>query len=56
LLRRVPRPAQPLPVIAWARAYGLIPSPGSSPLSVPLIGPGPGFDPGYAMGTDLTTR
>jgi len=52
LLRRVPRPAQPLPVMAWARAYGL-PGPGSSPQSVPLIGPGPGFDPGYAMTTDL---
>ena len=53
LLRRVPRPAQPLPVMAWARAYGLIPGPGSSPHAVPLIGPGPGFDPGYAMTTDL---
>ena len=38
LLRRVPRPAQPLPVMAWARAYGL---------------PGPGFDPDYALTTDL---
>ena len=53
LLRRVPRPAQPLPVMAWARAYGLIPGPGSSPQSVPLIGPGPGFDPDYALTTDL---
>jgi hypothetical protein len=53
LLRRVPRPAQPLPVMAWARAYGLIPSPGSRSHAVPLIGPGPGFDPGYAMTTDL---
>jgi len=39
--------------MAWARAYGLIPGPGPSPHSVPLIGPGPGFDPGYAMTTDL---
>ena len=39
--------------MAWARAYGLIPDPGSSPHSVPLIGPGPGFDPDYAMTTDL---
>src|SRR5215813_11810915 len=39
--------------MAWARAYGLIPGPGSTPHSVPLIGPGPGFGPGYAMTTDL---
>jgi hypothetical protein len=39
--------------MAWARAYGLIPSPGSSPHAVPLIGPGPGFDPDYALTTDL---
>jgi hypothetical protein len=45
LLRRVPRPVQPLPVMAWARAYGLIPRP--SLHSVPLI------DPGYALTTDL---
>jgi hypothetical protein len=38
-------PAQPLPVMAWARAYGLIPCCGGSPHSVPLIGPGPAFDP-----------
>ena len=37
----------------WARAYGLIPSPGSSPHAVPLIGPGPGFNPDYALTTDL---
>jgi hypothetical protein len=53
LLRRVPRPAQPLPVMAWARAYGLIPGPGRSPHAVPLIGPGPGFKPGYALTTSL---
>ena len=53
LLRSVPRTARPLPVPAWARAYGLIPGPGSTPHSVPLIGPGPGFDPDYAMTTDL---
>lgn len=54
ILRREPRPARPLPVTEWARAYGLIPGPGGSPDAVPLIGPGPGFDPGYAMTTDLT--
>jgi hypothetical protein len=39
--------------MAWARAYGLIPAPGGSPHTVSLIGPGPDFDPGYAMTTDL---
>jgi hypothetical protein len=29
------------------------PRPGSSPHTVSLIGPGPGFDPEHAMGTDL---
>jgi hypothetical protein len=53
LLVRVPRPAQPLPVMPWARASGLIPSRGSSPHAVPLIGPGPGFNPDYALTTDL---
>ena len=53
LLRAVPRPPQPLPVMAWARAYGLIRDPGSDPHAVCLIGPGPGFDPGYAMTTGL---
>ena len=53
LLRAAPRPPQPLPVMAWARAYGLLPAPGGSPHTISLIGPGPGFDPGYAMGTDL---
>jgi hypothetical protein len=51
LLRAAPRPAQPLPVEAWARAYGLLP--GGSPHAVSLLGPGPGFDPYYAMTTDL---
>ena len=53
LLRAAPRPAQPLPVMPWARAYGLIPAPGTGPHAVSLIGPGPDFDPEYAMGTDL---
>ena len=51
--RAAPRPPQPLPVEPWARPYGLIPTPASSPHTVSLIGPGPGFDPQYAMGTDL---
>ena len=38
----------------WARAYGLIPDPGASPHSIPLLGPGPGFDRDYALTTDLT--
>lgn len=54
LLRRVPRPAQPLPVTPWAHAYGLIPAPGASPHSVSLLGPGPGFDHDFAMTTDLS--
>lgn len=53
LLRAAPRPPQPMPVLPWARAYGLTPDPGSGPRSVSLIGPGPGFDPEYAMTTDL---
>ena len=53
LLRAAPRPPQPLPVTRWARAYGLIPAPGGGPHTVSLIGPGPGFDPDYAMGTGL---
>jgi hypothetical protein len=53
LLRAAPRPPQPLPVMAWARAYGLLPAPGGGPHAVSLIGPGPDFDPQYAMTTDL---
>jgi hypothetical protein len=53
VLRAAPRPPQPLPVTLWAQAYGLIPAPGASPHSVPLLGPGPGFDRDYAMTTDL---
>lgn len=53
LLHAAPRPPQPMPVLPWARAYGLTPDPGSGPRSVALIGPGPGFDPEYAMTTDL---
>ncbi|MGP0025761.1 MAG: hypothetical protein ACLPKE_20745, partial [Streptosporangiaceae bacterium] len=55
LLRAAPRPPQPFPVMAWARAYGLIPVPGGGPHMVSLIGPGPGFDPEYAMGTATWT-
>jgi hypothetical protein len=53
LLRAAPRPARPLPVEPWARAYGLLPAPGGSPRTVSLIGPGPDFDPQYAMTADL---
>ena len=52
LLRAAPRPALLLPVAPWAGAYGLIRDPGSQPQTISLIGPGPGFDPGYAMTTD----
>ena len=37
----------------WARAYGLTRDPGTGPHTISLIGPGPGFDPGYAMTTSL---
>jgi len=53
LLRAAPRPPQPLPVMDWARAYGLTRDPGTGPHTISLIGPGPGFDPGYAMTTSL---
>jgi hypothetical protein len=53
VLRAAPRPHQPLPVMPWARAYGLIPAPSTGPHAVSLIGPGPDFDPEYAMTTDL---
>jgi hypothetical protein len=39
--------------VPWARAYGLLPAPGSGPQAVSLIGPGPEFDPECAMGADL---
>jgi hypothetical protein len=52
LLRATPRPPVPIPVEAWARAYGLVRDPGSGPHTVSLIGPGPDFDPAYAMITD----
>jgi hypothetical protein len=52
LLRAAPRPARPLPVRQWARAYGLDPAP-AAPRTASLVGPGPDFDPVYAMTTDL---
>jgi hypothetical protein len=52
LLRAVPRPPVPAPVGAWARAYGLARDPGGGRHAVSLIGPGPHFNPDYAMTTD----
>jgi hypothetical protein len=52
LLRAAPRPAQTIPVDAWARAYGLARDPGSGQHAISLIGPGPDFSPQYAMTTD----
>ena len=52
LLRAAPRPPVPIPVAAWARAYGLARDPGSGRHAVSLIGPGPDFSPQYAMTTD----
>jgi hypothetical protein len=34
----------------------MTPGSGSTPHPVPLIGPGPGFDPDYALTTDLDAR
>ena len=53
LLHAAPCAPRPLAVEPWARAYGLLPAPAGSPDTISLIGPGPGFDPQYAMGTDL---
>jgi len=52
LLAEQPREPQPLPVLPWARLYGvdLLDQPGT----VPVIGLGPGFDRAYAMTTDLS--
>jgi hypothetical protein len=52
LLRAAPRPPVPIPVQAWARAYGLTRDPGTGPHTIPLIGPGPDFSIEYAMTTD----
>ena len=52
LLRAAPRPPVPIPVAAWARAYGLARDPGSGRHAISLIGPGPDFSPEYAMTTD----
>jgi hypothetical protein len=54
LLADAPRPARPLPVTAWASALGLDREPGTDPHTIALFGPGPGFDPTYALGTDLS--
>ena len=52
LLRAAPRPPVPIPVAAWARAYGLARDPGSGRHAISLVGPGPDFSPQYAMTTD----
>ena len=52
LLRAAPRPPRMIPVDAWARAYGLASDPASGRHAISLIGPGPDFNPGYAMTTD----
>jgi hypothetical protein len=52
LLRAAPRPPVPIPVTAWARAYGLDRDPGSGRHAISLIGPGPHFNPDYAMTTN----
>ena len=52
LLRATPRPPVPIPVAAWARAYGLAGDPASGQQTVSLIGPGADFNPDYAKTTD----
>ena len=52
LLRAAPRRPVPIPVAAWARAYGLTRDPASDQHTISLIGPGPDFSPQYAMTTD----
>ena len=42
----------PIPVAAWARAYGLVCEPGSGRHAISLIGPGLDFSPEYAMTTN----
>jgi len=54
LLDGTTRPTRPLPVTPWAHAYGLTSDSGAGRHSAPLMGCGPGFDPGYAMTTDLS--
>lgn len=50
LIGAAPRPAVEVEIGLWVRAYGLAAPDGTAP----LLGVGPGFDRGYAMGTDLT--
>jgi hypothetical protein len=52
LLRAAPRPPVPIPVAHWARAYGLARDPAIGRHAIALIGPGPDFNPEYAMTTD----
>ena len=52
LLRATPRLPVPIPVEAWARAYGLDRDPAEARQAISLIGPGPDFSPDYAMTTD----
>ena len=53
IIRAAPRETVSLPAAPWARAYGLDRDPGRNTGTVPLPGPGPGFDRGCAMTTDL---
>jgi hypothetical protein len=53
IIRASPRETVSLPVAPWARAYGLDRDPARRNGTVPLLGPGLGFDRAYAMTTDL---
>ncbi len=52
LLRAAPRPPVPIPVAAWARAYGLIRAPRRRAARHLPDRPRPGLQPAVAMTTD----
>ena len=54
IIRDQPRETASLPVAPWAGAYGFDRDPGSDTATIPLLGPGAGFNRGYAMTADLT--
>jgi hypothetical protein len=56
LIAAAPRDTRPLDVATWAQAYGLTPLDKPPSRTIGLIGPASdGFDPAYAMSTDLAT-
>jgi hypothetical protein len=47
ILRDPPSETASLPVAPWARTYGLDRDPGGDTATIPLLGPGPGFNRAY---------